>query len=172
MCGNSRHWFCRAVQSIVEQTLVLEKHQRGLFDVVSFSDTITLMTSLLQSFDSINDDLASEPSPNGDYDGWWTVDTSTAVVYLENAHVLVKNMTRSNLVSEFVSSVQVVLSLPVANCTMANRFVFFVVTNADVMHDMFEASATMRYEELHTFYSQSTNMVRCRARRPHRAVVV
>jgi hypothetical protein len=61
--------------------------------------------------------------------------------------------------SEFVSAVQVVVELPLANCTMESRFVHYIIANHDVINKALQASLDLRYQNFQDRYSKFSTLV-------------
>ena len=56
---------------------------------------------------------------------------------------------------------QVVLRLPVANCTMANRHVFFIMANRHEMHEALHHSLDYRADRYVSEFSSFSMLVGC-----------
>jgi hypothetical protein len=97
--------------------------------------------------------------------------TPLRVQQLENGVVVHVDTTLSGALSELVSSVQVVQELPVANCTMGSRFVFYIVANFDVFEVSLRRSLHLRYEDYENKFSVYSSLVREESKQSCRLVV-
>jgi hypothetical protein len=70
-----------------------------------------------------------------------------------------KSATLSGALSEVVSSAQVVQELPLANCTMDSRFVYFIVNNFDTIHSALQQSLNLRSRGYQKRFSEYSPLV-------------
>jgi hypothetical protein len=74
-----------------------------------------------------------------------------------------KSTTLSGALSEVVSSAQVVQELPLANCTMDSRFVYYIINNFDTIHTALQQSLDLRSQGYQKEFSEYSPLVRGRA---------
>ena len=118
------------------------------------------MQSDLAAFEAVHLALTVDSPPTSAYYQWWILEHDVSVTYLQSQSTSVVNSTVSNLISEFISSVQVVLSLTAANCTLNNNFMYFVIANHDVAHEVLQKGVELRLEILRDYFSTINYTVR------------
>ena len=91
--------------------------------------------------------VSSTYPPNTPYMQWWNTGNLFPFVQLQNGGSVTRNNTLAGGVSEFLSSVQVVLSLPIENCTLDNKFVYYITENAELMTSALQTSVRLRFEK-------------------------
>jgi hypothetical protein len=69
-------------------------------------------------------------------------------------------MSTTNMMMEFISSVQVIMSHDADNCTASNPFVYFVVANYDAVHASLSKSIQLRFDDLHEYFMNFSYIVR------------
>jgi hypothetical protein len=136
------------------------KHSQGLWDSQSFDETKRLLVSSLDSFVEAHQQVTSTFAPTTPYQQWWNTANMFPVSLLQNGEPVTRNNTLNGIVSETISSAQVIVSLAQSNCTMDNKFVYFVVHNYGVVHDALQANIRLRFEKYYQDFSTFGGTVR------------
>ena len=120
------------------------------------------MQSNLAQFEAVHRELTVTSPPSSAYARWFALEQTVSASYLQfNSVRAENNATVPNLISEFISSVQVIVLTPLENCTMSNDYVYFTVTNHDVLHDVLQTCLQLRFQDLTAFYSTVSYLVSC-----------
>ena len=139
---------------LVREVEILKQLQQGQEAMQTFDQAKALIASYLAAFITANDYTVSVSPPSTPYMLWWnTVNLFPTMQLQKSGTVVVRNNTLVSVVSEFISSMQVIMSLPVENCTMDNKFVYSVVTNHDQVLSALETNLQLRYQKYSDDYS-------------------
>ena len=136
----------------------------GLHEVATFNSTKVQLQRYLQDFIFAHDVVMVQYPPVSPVHIAWNQEQTFDVQYLLYGEPMVRQSTQIAFTSEFVSNVQVVLNLSVEDCTMSNRFVYYVIENHDGLHDVYEQSMRLRFSKFNSDYSSFSGMVRGRCR--------
>ena len=146
---------------LVREVEILKQLQQGYEAMQTFDQAKALIASYLAAFITANDYTVSVFPPRTPYRLWWnTVNLFPTMQLQKSGTVVVRNNTLVSVVSEFISSMQVIMSLPVENCTMDNKFVYSVVTNHDQVLSALETNLQLRYQKYSDDYSTFSPTVR------------
>ena len=147
-------------QNIATEVETLIKHNMGLHEVATFNSTKVQLQRYLQDFIFAHDVVMVQYPPVSPVHIAWNQEQTFDVHYLLYGEPMVRQSTQIAFTSEFVSNVQVVLNLSVEDCTMSNRFVYYVIENHDGLHDVYEQSMRLRFSKFNSDYSSFSGMVR------------
>jgi hypothetical protein len=134
---------------MTQETLTLVKHSHGLADDSTFEGTKAVLRAKLAELQTIQQTLTVDAPAASPAYNQLTLEQQLSVSHLlSDGTVVTSTESSSNLLSEFISSSQVLLSLPQQNCTMNDSFVYFVLSNHDVLHDVLSGGILLRYQDL------------------------
>ena len=141
------------VQTIAITVLDVVKINAGIHNVSSFEALQGSMATLLQQLLDDRQTVAVDNPPSSAPQRQWELDTMFDISYLLHGDVLTRQASQVNFVSEFVSMVQVALTMALPEFTMDNRAVYFIVENDDALHQSMEGSMALRFDALRAEYS-------------------
>ena len=148
---------------LVREVEILRQLQQGEDTMQTFDQTKGLINSYLASFIAANDMTVTTYPHSTPYLLWWNTVNLFPTEQLQNTGTaVVRNNTLVSMVSEFISSMQVILGLPVQNCTMSDKFIYSVVTNYDVVRGALESNLEQRFEVYRDNYTTFSPTVRLR----------
>ena len=146
---------------LVREVEILKQLQQGEDTQQTFDQTKGLINSYLASFIAANDMTVTTYPPATPYLLWWNTVNLFPTEQLQNTGIaVVRNNTLVSMVSEFISSMQVILGLPVQICTMSDKFIYSVVTNYDVVRGALESNLEQRFEVYRDDYTTFSPTVR------------
>jgi hypothetical protein len=135
-------------QCMAQEVETLRKHNLGLHEVVPFEGTKARLASFLDDFLAAHDVVTVQNPPMTPDHIAWNQDQLFDVMYLLRGEPRMRQSTQIAFTAEYVSNLQVVLNLSVADCTMENRFIYYVLANHDALHDVYEEGMHLRFQKL------------------------
>ena len=138
----------------------LVKVHSNVHDLTTFDGAKGKLQAHLDLFIAAHDYITVTAPPTSDEQIAWHTTLPFDVSYLLNGEPTVRQSTLASFVAEFVSAAQVVLTLAVADCTLANRYVYYVLANQDTLHDALENSMELRHQSLVDTFASFSGLVR------------
>ena len=137
----------------------LIKIHSGMHDLTTFDGAKSQLFAHLDTFIAAHDYVTVTAPPTTEEHMAWDTTVPFDVHFLLNGEVSERQSSLASFIAEFVSAVQVVLTLPVGDCSMENRYVYYVLANQNALHDALEKSMQLRHESLYNEFSSFSGLV-------------
>ena len=149
------------MQTVGVYAATLVKLHNGMHDLTSFEAAKSKLNSHLDVFVYAHNYITvTAPPTTEEHIAWHTI-VPFDVAYLLHDVPSIRQSSLASFIAEFESAAQVVLTLPISECTLENRYLYFLIANQDTIHDALEESMQLRHLALTAEFSSFSGLVRC-----------